>query len=94
MEFFTFNQSSQHNKNKFDVGEQTIQIDKIIIHKEFNRRNLQNDICILKTNEMRLSEYKHLLVCSPGPTKLQYALAYETALKYTPNSITSPTKPT
>ena len=44
----------EHDKSIADIGQADIQVNQVIVHENFNRRNLQNDICILKTDHMRL----------------------------------------
>ena len=46
--------TGEHDKSIADIGQADIQVNEIIVHENFNRRNLQNDICILKTDHMRL----------------------------------------
>ena len=44
----------QHNKNKMEVGEFEVKGRQVIIHPEFQRRSLINDICVIKTEFMNL----------------------------------------
>ena len=46
--------TGEHDKSIADIGQADIQVNQVIVHENFNRRNLQNDICILKTDHMRL----------------------------------------
>ena len=39
-----------------ELTEQEVIAKEILIHPSFNRRNLQNDICLIKTEKMILGE--------------------------------------
>ena len=56
------------NKKRFltELTEQEVIAKEILIHPSFNRRNLQNDICLIKTEKMILGE--SLLITSDVPT--------------------------
>ena len=45
-----------HNRSIRDSTEQIISVKSMHIHPDFNRRNLRNDICIIKTSPMQLGK--------------------------------------
>ena len=41
--------------SRFDLGQEMIDVTKVIIHDDFRLSTLDSDLCILKTNDMNLS---------------------------------------
>ena len=48
----------EHNTRKMETGQFDLRAKKIIIHPEFQRRTLVNDICVIKTESMDLRAKK------------------------------------